>query len=252
MRVSNSKPRLLSVLFAAFILLLSLTVNLAPASARVDMPFSSQVAVANENVSLKDKWANGANTFVENDGSADVGWDHNVINPDEGNSDNQSFFGTDERSMIRDIHLFMQGLFMMIYGIVVVVFAVKVIGRAILNITTDQRGETVAIPTFFLTSSERSTDPIMPLTTMGGVRGRGGRSGRGGMMGGAGNKNATRKMQQREIVLSQHPFRDFFREFLVFSAIALVVFILMEGLYALLTFLLSFIPKGSDKAPFSG
>lgn len=127
-------------------------------------------------------------------------------------------------SVLENAQAALRGIFTALLGTLIVLFAVKMVGRAIVDMTTRDEETVRNIPMFFQTAKERSS--IKEPTIM---RVRGSMFGGPSIANGGGkplsqlNRNYTGPSY-----LSDHPYIEFMKEFVAYMFAALAAFAIIE------------------------
>ena len=130
----------------------------------------------------------------------------------------------DVHSLLMNAQTAFRGIFMALLGTLIVLFAVKMVGRAVVDMTTRDEETVENIPMFFQAAKERSS--IKEPTIM---RVRGGLFGRTSIANGGGkplsqlNRNYTGPSY-----LSDHPYVEFMKEFVAYMLAAFAAFAVIE------------------------
>lgn len=141
---------------------------------------------------------------------------------------NNSVTGYDDKGDVSSVLMSAQaafrGIFTALLGTLIVLFAVKMVGRAIVDMTTRDEETVENIPMFFQTAKERSSIKEPTIMRV-----------RGGLLGGASIANGGGKPLSQlnrnytgPSYLSDHPYIEFMKEFVAYMLAAFAAFVIIE------------------------
>lgn len=164
-------------------------------------------------------------------------WDEDVITDVPG----YEAVSSDGNSFAAHAVQVMQGFAAAVMGLTLVLFVVKMSGRALISMSLKDEDAVRSIPTFFLTGKERSKRKAPALIVL-----RGGFSGKSDADGIRGTDGPSITRRYGPTFLSEHPYREFMVEFVILFSIACAAFALLSLILGLMS---GFFSSVTDAAP---
>lgn len=142
---------------------------------------------------------------------------------------NHSVTGYDNKygtlpQFLQNVQVVCQHIYQAFLGLIILLFVVKIVGRAIFEMVTRDQETFNNIPAFFQTAKERSAtkEPTIMKTRAGLF---------GGMsMSGNAPKDARKiaRTYSGPAYISDHPYAEFFKEFIVFMLASMAIFVVIQ------------------------